>query len=162
MSMTRLVVLIVAAALAGVAASPPSVLAQQKTAAACRKEWQDHKAACQAAKVTERAYVDQCTKGQSPACGTAAAEPPAPAPAPAPAPGAPAGSAGTAGQFDSEAAAKAHCPSDLVVWVNTDTHVYHFAGHKTYGHTKVGKYMCEKEAIAAGNRAAKNEKRPGA
>ncbi len=162
MRMTKLILATVAVALLGVASLPVSVLAQQKTAAACRKEWQDHKAACQAAKVTERAYVDQCKTGQSPACGTAAAEPPAPAPAPGAPAGAPAGSAGTAGQFDSEAAARAHCPSDLVVWVNTGSHIYHFAGHKDYGHTKAGKYMCEKEAIAAGNRAAKNEKRPSA
>jgi len=48
---------------------------------------------------------------------------------------------------------------DTVVWVNESSKIYHFAGHKNYGHTKVGAYMCERDATAAGNRAAKDEKR---
>jgi hypothetical protein len=43
--------------------------------------------------------------------------------------------------------------------VNESSKIYHFAGHKNYGHTKVGAYMCERDATAAGNRAAKDEKR---
>jgi hypothetical protein len=65
-----------------------------------------------------------------------------------------------AGQFSSEAQAKARCPGDTVVWVNLDSKVYHFAGTRNYGTTKSGAYMCEKDATAAGSRAAKNEKRP--
>ncbi len=214
MSKTGLVLATMAVALVAAASAPLSAIAQQKSAAECRKEWQDHKAQCQAAKVTERAYVDQCRAGNSPACGSAAAGPPAPAPAPggqksaaecrkewqdhkaqcqaakvtertyvdqcragnsppcgsaaaepppappAPPPKGPPGSTG-AGQFDTEAAAKAHCPSDVVVWVNTATHVYHFAGTRFYGHTQEGKYMCERDAVGAGNRKAENEKRPG-
>src|SRR4051794_22847440 len=38
--------------------------------------------------------------------------------------------------------------------------VYHFAGTKAYGTTKQGAYMCERDAIAAGDRAPKNEKHP--
>jgi hypothetical protein len=64
-----------------------------------------------------------------------------------------------AGQFTSEADAKASCPGDSVVWVNTGTKVYHHAGAATYGKTKRGAYMCEKDTAAAGFRAAKNEKR---
>ncbi len=64
-----------------------------------------------------------------------------------------------AGQFASEAEAKAHCPGDTVVWVNTGTKVYHHAGSSAYGTTKRGTYMCEKDTAAAGFRAAKNEKR---
>ena len=64
-----------------------------------------------------------------------------------------------AGQFTTEAEAKASCPSDTVVWVNTGTKVYHHAGTSTYGKTKRGVYMCEKETGAAGYRAAKNEKK---
>jgi hypothetical protein len=63
------------------------------------------------------------------------------------------------GQFTTEAEAKASCPSDTVVWVNTGTKVYHHAGASTYGKTKRGVYMCEKDTAAAGFRAAKNEKK---
>ena len=63
-----------------------------------------------------------------------------------------------AGQFAAEAEAKAHCPSDTVVWLNTKSHKYHYAGHKSYGTTKQGAYMCEADAKAAGNAAAKGEK----
>jgi hypothetical protein len=64
------------------------------------------------------------------------------------------------GQFATDAAAKAHCPTDTVVWVNLSSKVYHFAGTRDYGHTKSGTYMCEKDTAAAGYRAAKNEKHP--
>ena len=56
--------------------------------------------------------------------------------------------------------AKARCPTDTVVWANLKSKIYHFSGHKDYGTTKEGTYMCEKDATAAGDRAAKNEKHP--
>ncbi len=59
-----------------------------------------------------------------------------------------------------ESEAKSHCPGDTVVWANTRSKVYHFAGTPTYGNTKRGAYMCEKDTVAAGIRSAKNEKRP--
>jgi hypothetical protein len=93
-----------------------------------------------------------------PPAQTAAPAPKA-APAHKPAPTTAAAPTG-ANQFAAEAQAKAHCPSDLVVWVNTDSRIYHFSGHDDYGHTKKGAYMCEKDAMAAGDRAAKNEKHP--
>lgn len=65
-----------------------------------------------------------------------------------------------AGQFATEAQAKARCPGGTVVWVNLDSKIYHFAGTRNYGTTKSGAYMCERDATAAGSRAAKNEKRP--
>lgn len=65
----------------------------------------------------------------------------------------------TSGQYASEAEAKAACPGDPVVWANIGTKVYHHAGAGTYGKTKRGAYMCEKDTAAAGFRAAKNEKR---
>jgi len=64
-----------------------------------------------------------------------------------------------AGQFADEGSAKARCPADTVVWVNLPSRVYHFAGTKSYGTTKRGAYMCEKEAIVAEDRASKTEKR---
>jgi hypothetical protein len=42
-----------------------------------------------------------------------------------------------------------------VVWVNTDSHIYHKEGSRFYGKTAKGKYMSESEAIKEGNRAAK-------
>ena len=66
----------------------------------------------------------------------------------------------TTARFDTEAAAKAHCPGATVVWVNLTSDIYHFSGHPDYGRTKSGTYMCEKDAEAGGAHAAKNEKHP--
>jgi hypothetical protein len=65
-----------------------------------------------------------------------------------------------AGQFTTDTQARALYPSDTVVWVNTKSNIYHFAGKRDYGNTKQGAYMCEADAKAAGDRAAKNEKHP--
>jgi hypothetical protein len=95
---------------------------------------------------------------QKPAPTTAA---PAPAPAPAPQTSAPKDQATLeVGQFADEVSARARCPTDTVVWVNLPSKIYHFAGTKSYGTTKRGAYMCEKEAIAAEDRASKTEKHP--
>jgi len=152
------------------AAQRTPAAAQEKTATQCRDEWRANKADNQAKGITEKAYVAQCRAG-----GVTAQPAPAPAPGPAPSPpaagpkttAAPAPSPARttaaaptgANQFANEADAKARCPSDTVVWVNESSKIYHFAGHKNYGHTKVGAYMCERDATAAGNRAAKDEKR---
>ncbi len=56
--------------------------------------------------------------------------------------------------FSLEIAAKAHCPQDIVVWLNTETGIYHFYGERWYGRTEFGAYVCEKEAGDAGNRAS--------
>jgi hypothetical protein len=82
--------------------------------------------------------------------------------APAPAPVAPKPQVGAtgAGGFSTDAQARARCPSDTVVWVNTKSRIYHFAGTHNYGHTEQGTYMCEADAKAAGDRAAENEKHP--
>lgn len=64
------------------------------------------------------------------------------------------------GQFADEASAKARCPADTVVWVNLPSKIYHFAGTRSYGTTKRGAFMCEKEAIAAEDRASKTEQHP--
>jgi hypothetical protein len=52
------------------------------------------------------------------------------------------------------------CGADTVVWVNTKSGVYHFAGTHNFGTTKSGVYMCEADTTAAGYRLAKNEKHP--
>jgi len=48
-----------------------------------------------------------------------------------------------AGQFATEQQARGRRPSDTVVWVNTKSGIYHFAGTHNYGNTKYGTYMCE-------------------
>jgi hypothetical protein len=164
-----------ASAPAAAPAPTPSAAAPAptKTVKACQDEWRANKAAYQAAKITEKAYVGKCRAGEAVALPT----PPAPVPTPAPTTAAPAPTppltpaikpsptvttpAG-AGQFQTEAQAKSQCPADLVVWVNLTSKIYHFAGHKSYGTTKAGAYMCEKEATAQGFRASKTEKRPSA
>jgi hypothetical protein len=146
----------------------PSANAQQKTVKACQEEWRANKAANQAAGKTEKAYVAECrgAAAKPEAATTPAAKPTKPvAPAPAaaapkeratPATAAPTG----ANQYTTEAQAKLRCPLDTVVWVNLSSKIYHFAGHKDYGNTKRGAYMCEKDTAGAGARAAKNEKHP--
>jgi hypothetical protein len=49
----------------------------------------------------------------------------------------------------------AAAPSPGMVWVNTDTKVYHKEGDRWYGKTKHGQYMTEEDAIRDGYRAAK-------
>ena len=44
-----------------------------------------------------------------------------------------------------------------MVWVNTDSGVYHKPGTRWYGKTKQGKYMTEADAQKAGFRAAEKE-----
>jgi hypothetical protein len=58
--------------------------------------------------------------------------------------------------FASEQEAQKHCPSDVVVWLNLPTHIYHLKGQRWYGRTKNGAYVCKKEADAAGNRGSLN------
>jgi hypothetical protein len=58
--------------------------------------------------------------------------------------------------YQSQDAAQSHCHSDTVVWLNTNSGVYHFQGERWYGRTKHGAYVCEKDADAAGDRATEN------
>jgi hypothetical protein len=164
------------------AAPPPAASAATsgKTAKACQEEWRANKAGYQAAGITEKAYVEKCRAGETVALPTTpapapTAAPPTPAPAtPAAVPSQPATRPAAkptttavtpaptgAGQFATEAEAKSRCPADIVVWVNLNSKIYHFAGYKNYGTTEHGAYMCEKQATTDGFRASKNEKRPG-
>lgn len=167
-----------------VAAAPESSTGA-KTAKACTEEWRADKANFQAKGITERAYVAACRAGtvatptaapapaHAPAPTTTTAPPP-PAPPPAPTASRPTaeppygttqrapstGSPSGAGQYATEAQAKASCFGDTVVWVNLRSKIYHFAGTHNYGNTKDGAYMCERDTAAQGMRAAKNEQHP--
>jgi hypothetical protein len=58
--------------------------------------------------------------------------------------------------FATEDTAQQHCPRDVVVWLNIPSGIYHYKGERWYGRTKHGAYVCEREAIAAGDRASEN------
>lgn len=48
-------------------------------------------------------------------------------------------------------------PRKGMVWVNSESKIYHTEGSRWYGKTNQGKWMTKEEAIKDGNRAAKNE-----
>jgi hypothetical protein len=57
-------------------------------------------------------------------------------------------------QFATEIRAKKSCPTDNVVWLNTDTGTYHLKGMRWYGNTANGAFICQFEAIHAGYRSS--------
>ena len=175
---------IICSAIIGASFLAIPAVAQQKTVKACQAEWRANKADNQAKGITEKAYVTQCRGGEAakpapaekkaakpapaekkaakPAPAEKKAAAPATAPAQAPAKPAPAATTAPTGanQYSTETQAKLRCMTGTVVWANTNSKIYHFAGHKDYGHTKSGAYMCESDATGQGMRAAKNEKHP--
>ena len=150
----------------------------QKTAKACIEEWRANKAANEAKGVTQKAYVADCRTGKTTAQPTLvpttqpqqtrtttapppAAQPPQQAPRTTTGAAPPAATAPTgANQYATEGQAKFRCVGGTVVWANLNSKIYHFSGNKTYGQTKAGAYMCERDAQGQGMRAAKNEKHP--
>jgi hypothetical protein len=58
--------------------------------------------------------------------------------------------------YSKEEQAQEHCPSDVVVWLNLPTHIYHWKGMRWYGNTNNGAYVCKKEADENGNRGTLN------
>jgi hypothetical protein len=126
----------VCAALLGLLALSPSAIAEQKTARQCNDDWSANKAAIQASGKTKRVFMAEC-RGVPLATPVSVAAP------------------AEKGQYASEAEAKASCPSDAVVWVNSVSKIYHPSGSRSYGKTRSGAYMCEKDSLAAGFRAPK-------
>ena len=147
----------------------------------CASQWKEAKAAGTTGGQTWPQFLAQCRASRSAAASPSGGFAPAPAPAPAPAQ-APASQSGSlfpwwqpsahalapnagapstlrAGEYATELQARATCPSDQVVWVNTPTGVYHYSGTHYYGHTRRGAYMCEANARASGFRAARNRER---
>jgi hypothetical protein len=158
-----------AAVLAGAVILAAPALAQQKTAKQCNDEWTANKTALQESGKKKKDFMAECRGTAAGAPSTAPAQGAAKPTTsgqgstakPAPTAKAPAtGSSAAPGQFTTEAQAKGHCPGDTVVWANLDSRIYHFAGNRSYGHTKKGAYMCERDTAVAGFRAAKNEKHP--
>ena len=58
--------------------------------------------------------------------------------------------------YPSEEQAQQHCPSDVVVWLNLPSHIYHWKSMRWYGNTNNGAYVCKKEADENGNRGTLN------
>ena len=106
--------------------------------------WPEFLKSCRARTATGPLRSRACSRRVSRACA---------APAPVRRAARPTG----AGEFSTEAEAKARCPSDTVVWLNTKSRIYHYAGTRSYGTTKRGAYMCEADANAAGDRASKSK-----
>jgi hypothetical protein len=128
-------------ALVGLLALSQSAIAEPKTARQCNSDWTANKASIQASGKTKRAFMAEC-RG-IPVAGRASAAP-------------------DKSQYATEAEAKANCPNDAVVWVNSASHLYHGNGSRNYGKTRSGAYMCEQDSLAAGFRAAKIARRPAA
>ena len=131
-----------------VAQQTPSVMRQ------CGDEWKAAKANNTTNGMTWQEFLKECRTQKESSAAPAAA--PAQTYQPKPVPAQTAARATGAGQFTTAAEAQARCPSDKVVWLNTKSHIYHYAGTRSYGTTKQGAYMCEADASAAGDRASKS------
>ena len=151
-----LAAMLAAAALFSAPARAESVMKQ------CGEEWKAAKANNTTNGQSWRDFLKDCRARHA---STAATAPAAPAPSPTAAPAAAPSPKPThmskaeatgAGEFASEGEAKGHCPTDTVVWVNTPSKKYHYSGDRYYGATKHGAYMCEGDAKAAGDAAAKS------
>ena len=154
------------------APAPTATAAAGKSAKECNDEYAANKDAIKASGQKKKDFIAACRAGTetvppaaaapapAPAVAPAAPAPAAAAPAPKPAAPKPAAAPTGAGEYQTDAEAKARCPTDTVVWVNTKTGIYHFAGTHSYGKTKQGAYMCEADAKAAGHRASEKEKHP--
>ncbi len=159
----------------------PAQLARQQRMRDCNAEARSRDLAAEG----RRGFMRECLSNAPRPAGDAAAAPPAnrraaapssartdtptPGRAEAPAPDraaeAPAGSRATASRtaalasnaptFTTEAAARAACGDEPVVWGNSDSRIFHVPGSRLYGHTQYGAYLCRGPAELAGYRAAR-------
>ena len=58
-------------------------------------------------------------------------------------------------KFASEDAARQHCPGDAIVWQILPGNIFVRRTDTRYGATQRGSYMCEHDAVAAGDRQAR-------
>ena len=58
-------------------------------------------------------------------------------------------------KFASEEVALQHCPGDAIVWQVLPGNLFVRKGDARYGATQRGAFMCERDAVAAGNRLAR-------
>jgi len=121
----------------------------------CGDEWKAAKANNATNGQTWQEFLKDCRARHAAAAPAPAATPAAAAPKPMAVPK-PAAAPTGAGEFGTAAEAKARCPSDTVVWVNANSHIYFHEGARYYGKTKKGAYMCEADAKAAGDRASRS------
>jgi len=110
-------------------------------------------------KKTKKTNADGSNSQGAPAPGSAATSLASTAPAAgksAAAPATPASTLGRSAPASKTATTQQPPPANSggMVWVNTDSGVYHKPGMRWYGKTKQGKYMTEADAQKAGYRAA--------
>ena len=109
-------------------------------------------------KKTKKTNADASNSQGTPAPGSAATSPASTAPArkSAPAAATPASTPGRGAPASKTADTQQAPPANSagMVWVNTDSGVYHKPGMRWYGKTKQGKYMTEADAQKAGYRVA--------
>jgi hypothetical protein len=53
-------------------------------------------------------------------------------------------------KFPTARAAQRHCPMDKILWLDTFTGRYYYAGSKKYGKTAQGGFVCKKELKGIG------------
>ncbi len=109
------------------------------------------KGACSGHKGVQSWYG--ATGASAPATAPAAAAPAAAPAAAAPAAPAPAPAAAAAKETSKPVATQAAGGGPGLVWVNTNSNVYHCPSDPYYGKTKSGAYMSEADAIAKGAHA---------
>jgi hypothetical protein len=112
--------------------------------------------ACRGHKGVKQWWGAESSKSSAPSTPTATRSMPAPAPmASSPAPSQSAAPASSHRTSSSSIAAAPGGSPDLV-WLNSDSNVYHCYGTQWYGKTKTGSYMSESEARSKGAHPSNN------